>query len=124
MAEILMARQSDTMNNLSDDTSPTLGGVLEGGAFQVGNIGKLASGLVSPLGQGHFDQFSTTGAVPVLYLDQADISEEFIRFDAVAASGVTNPVSSDTTESDGPVGYVRININGTDRWLRFYADTD
>ena len=39
-----------------------------------------ALGTNNPLGMFHIDQSSTTKAEPVLYLDQADISEEFINF--------------------------------------------
>ncbi len=124
MTEHVMARLSDVLTSISDDTSPTLGGALACATFNITNAGLIGAGISAPLGQIHADQASLTGAIPVLYLDQADISEEFIRFDATAASGVTNPVSSDVTESDAPAGYIRININGTDRWLRFYADTD
>ncbi len=92
--------------------------------FTILSTGEIGIGHITPAGQLHVDQSSVTGTIPTLYLDQADISEELIRFDAVAASGVTNPISSDVTESDAPAGYLRININGTDRWLRFYADTD
>ena len=122
MTEILMARLTDiaagSIANIVEDLTPQLGGNLDGQTFNItttGTIGALTA---------DFDQSSLTGAVPVLYLDQADLSEEFIRFDATAASGVTNPISTDVSESDAPAGYLRININGTDRWLRFYADTD
>lgn len=45
----------------------------------------IAAGL---LGQLHIDQTSTTGAKPVTVLDQADVSEEFVRFIGTAAVGV------------------------------------
>jgi hypothetical protein len=42
-------------------------------------IGTIATGKL------HVDQPSTVGAIPVLMLDQADVSEEFIRFVGTAA---------------------------------------
>ena len=41
----------------------------------------------SPLGQLHIDQSGSSDAQPVLYLDQADVSEEFIKFVGTAAGG-------------------------------------
>ena len=41
--------------------------------------GDVGIGLGAPLGQLHVEQASTSGAQPVLFLDQSDISEEFIR---------------------------------------------
>ncbi len=45
-------------------------------------------GTTTDSGQVAIDQSSTTGAEPVLFLDQADVSEEFIRFVGTAASAV------------------------------------
>lgn len=40
----------------------------------------IGLGLTSMLGKAHIDQSSLTGGIPVLYLDQADVSEEYIYF--------------------------------------------
>ncbi len=45
-------------------------------------------GVTSPLARLHIDQASTTGAIPTLYLDQGDVSEEIIRLRGTAASSV------------------------------------
>ena len=92
-----------------------------GEAFSVNeSTGNMIIGAASTFTAGrlHVSQPSLTGAVPVLYLDQADLSEEFIRFDATDAAG--NAVDSAHTPATGIVGYVRVNINGTDRWMPFY----
>jgi len=94
-------------------------------------------GTEAPAGQLHVDQSAAGGAQPVLYLDQADVDEEFIRFDGTSAADQTKSIS--TVNGDGAVtgpkdfsasagwafeGMVRININGTDRWMPYYsADT-
>jgi len=49
---------------------------------------KIGIGTSSLAARLHVDQFSNTGAQPVLALDQADVSEEFIRFIGTAANGV------------------------------------
>jgi hypothetical protein len=62
------------------------------------------------------DQASATGAIPVLYLDQADVSEEFIRFDAVEATG--NSVEDVAAKALTTTKFLRINVNGTDLYLQ------
>ncbi len=64
------------------------------------------------LGKVHIDQSSDTGAIPVLHLDQADISEEFIEM-AGSPNGniMTQSIVADasaTTFTAG--GWLRINI--------------
>ncbi len=65
----------------------------------------------------HIDQSSLTGAKPVLQLDQADLSEELIRFDAAVATG--NPI--DLGSAGTYQGKIRISVNGTFRYLRFWS---
>ena len=50
-----------------------------------GDNGKTMIGTGTPSAQLHVDQSSTTAAMPVAFLDQADISEEFLRFQGSAA---------------------------------------
>lgn len=53
--------------------------------------GNFAVGSLSPSGKIHADQSSTTAAIPALFLNQADVSEEFIRFQGTsAAANLTN----------------------------------
>ena len=69
-----------------------------------------------PAGQMHVDQASTTAAVPVLILDQADLSEEFIEFDSTVAAG--NPI--DTAAVGTYYGKVRVSVNGTFKYMALY----
>lgn len=64
--------------------------------------------VTAPQGQLHVDQDSTTAAVPVLILDQADLSEEFIEFTATVGAG--NPI--DTAAIGTYYGKVRVNVTG------------
>jgi len=50
--------------------------------------GNVGIGTTTPTAKLHVDQSSTTAAIPVLTLDQADVSEEFIHFIGTAANEV------------------------------------
>lgn len=49
--------------------------------------GEVGISAVTPLAQLHVDQSSTTAAIPVVYFDQADISEEMIEFNTTIGTG-------------------------------------
>ena len=66
------------------------------------------------------DQASSTGAIAVLTLDQGDADQEFIRFDGSTASDQTASLTTDTTVGS-LTGHIRVNINGTDFWIPYYA---
>lgn len=80
----------------------------------------IGNNISGPLGQLHVDQTSTTGATTVLYLDQADIDYAFTNYVGTSAADGTRSLSSDTTEDDAKGGAIRIQINGTDKWIRYY----
>jgi len=87
-------------------------------ALHVDTNRDVGIGTTSVSGQLHIDQDSASGAQPVLYLDQADVSEEFIRFQATA--GDSNAVSTKIVGSH--YGRVRVNVNGTDMWMPVFND--
>ena len=66
------------------------------------------------------DQASSTGAIAVLTLDQGDADQEFIRFDGTTASDQSASLTTDTTVGS-LTGHIRVNINGTDFWIPYYA---
>lgn len=80
--------------------------------------GRFAVGAAVANGIAHFDQASTTGAIPPLLLDQADVSEEFIEFVGTSAANNTNTIS--TTAVGTYAGKLRVNVNGTYYWLPYY----
>ncbi len=84
----------------------------------INTSGDAMFGGSSPAGQLHVDQSSASGAQPVLYLDQADVSEEFIRFQATA--GDSNAVS--TKQVGSLYGRVRVSVNGVDKWMPVFND--
>lgn len=65
----------------------------------------------------HVVQALTTAAVPVLRLNQADLSEEFIRFESTVGAG--NPI--DTAALGAYYGKVRVYVEGVGaKWLALY----
>lgn len=78
-----------------------------------GRVGINTDPLSAQLG---VDQASTTAAIPVLILDQADLSEEFIEF--VATVGAGNPI--DTAAIGTYYGKARVSVNGTFKYVALY----
>ncbi len=93
-------------------------------------VGINASGPSATL---HVDQFSTTGAIPVAFFDQADISEEIIWYSGESAAGSADMSLVDASEFTTPgalLGWIKKKIQdnrggggvGTiDAWMPFYA---
>ena len=66
------------------------------------------------------DQSSSTGAIPCLELDQGDNDQPFIKFDGDSQSDTSGNITTDTSIGD-LTGYIRVNVEGTDRWIPYYA---
>jgi len=89
---------------------------VDGGLNRVG----IGIGGAGQLGKLHIDQPSLTGAIPVLHLDQADLSEEFIEF--AAAIGVGNPIEAVAAKALTHTHFIRIDVVGVGH-LYFGAGT-
>ena len=87
-------------------------------AIMSGNVG---IGVTAPLAKLHIDQSVADAAIPVLSLDQADISDGFINFIGATAASAAGPISSWTT-GNSIQGFVRVEINGVQRWIAHYSD--
>jgi hypothetical protein len=89
--------------------------------FIDGSADKIGFGMSAPTSAFvTIDQDSSSAAIAVLTLDQGDADQEFIRFDGQSASDSSASISSSTGTSGSKVGAIRINIEGTDRWIRVY----
>jgi hypothetical protein len=94
------------------------------------------SNSATPLIYGEFDNFlvgikqetplsrlhltvESSDAVDCLNLEQLDVSENFVAFQATSGASVTNPLTSYTT-GNTIQGFARVDINGTARWMPFY----
>jgi hypothetical protein len=91
--------EGDTLSNLF---------MLDASADAIGV--NVAAGSIT--GLFHIDQSSTTGAKPVLTLDQADVSEEIIRYIGTAADNVLTQslVAIADVASAVLVGYVKVYV--------------
>jgi len=74
----------------------------------------------APGGKLEVNQNSSTGAIACLELDQDDQDQEFIKFDGTSASDQTKSLTTDTSVGS-LTGHIRVNVNGTDYWIPFYA---
>lgn len=72
--------------------------------------GRVSVEALSPAGKFHVDQESSTGAIPVLVLDQADLSEEMIEF--VTTIGVGNPVEAIGAKSLTTTHFIKVTLPG------------
>ena len=88
---------------------------IDGSADRVGfGTNTLTNGFVT------IDQASSTGAIAALSIDQGDEDQEFIDFRGTSASDSSASISSSTDTGGSKVGAIRINVNGTDRFIRIY----
>ncbi len=89
--------------------------------FVDGSADKIGFGISSPTSAFvTIDQASSSGAIAVLTLDQGDGDQEFIRFDGSTASDQSASLTTDTSVGS-LTGHIRVNINGTDFWIPYYA---
>ena len=73
----------------------------------------------APNGKLEIDQYSSSAAIAVLTLDQADADQEFINFQGTTASDQTSSLTTDTSVGS-LTGHIRIAVNGTDYWIPYY----
>jgi hypothetical protein len=82
----------------------------------------MAVGTTTLNAQFTVDQPSTSGAIPVMALDQGDIDDTFINFIGTSAADGSRSISSDTSEDSAKFGAIRVEINGVTKWIRIYDD--
>jgi len=89
--------------------------------FTDGSADIVGIGTGTPSGAKlEINQNNAAGAIACLSLDQDDTDQEFIYFDGTSAGDSTKSLSSSTATAGTKQGAIRINVNGTDRWIRFY----
>ena len=89
--------------------------------FVDGSADKIGIGTDSPTSAlVTVSQANASGAIACLTLDQDDTDQEFIRFDGTSASDQTKSLTTDTSVGS-LTGHIRVNINGTDFWIPYYA---
>lgn len=72
----------------------------------------IIGGGTVPSAKLHIDQTSSTGAKPVLLLDQGDVSEEFVKFVGAAAAGVLTQsvVDEGDQASETREGWLKVEV--------------
>lgn len=80
---------------------------------------EIGIGTVSPTANLHIIQGNISAAIPCVKLDQRDVSEPFMDFIGTSAASAANSISSWTT-GNAVQGHVKMDVNGTERWVRFY----
>lgn len=71
---------------------------------------RVGVGITVPLAKAHIDQSSLTAAIPVLFLDQADLSEKMIEFNTTI--GVGNPIEAIGAKTFTETHFIKITIPG------------
>lgn len=94
------------------------------GHFSKLNVTRAAStaisGQTATIDLSAFAQSSTSGAVEVIGLTQSDVDQAFIKF--TCTEGDLNCVSTYTSTLASKKGAIRVDINGTTRWIQYYND--
>ena len=86
-----------------------------------GSADKIGMGTSAPANaRVEIKQAGTTAAITCLNLNQLDTDKGFIYYEGTSAADSSASLSSSTDTGGGKVGAIRVSINGTDRWIRFY----
>ena len=89
--------------------------------FADGSADKIGFGTSTPADASvEINQANSSGAIACLSLDQDDQDQPFIKFDGTTASDQSKSLSTDTSVGS-LTGHIRVDINGTDFWIPYYA---
>ena len=94
---------------------------LDDAFFIDGSADKVGFGCQDPAGaMVEINQSNSSGAIACLSLDQDDTDEPFIKFDGDSQSDTSGNITTDTSIGS-LTGYIRVDVDGTDRWIPYYA---
>ena len=89
--------------------------------FIDGSADKIGFGTNTPADASvEINQANSSGAIACLSLDQDDTDQEFIKFEGTTATDQSASLTTDTTVGS-LTGHIRVNVNGTDFWIPYYA---
>jgi hypothetical protein len=89
--------------------------------FIDGSADKIGFGTSSPADASvEINQANSSAGTACLSLDQDDTDQEFIKFDGTSNSDQSSSLTTDTSVGS-LTGHIRVNVNGTDYWIPFYA---
>lgn len=97
------------LNGTSSSTNATSAVILQDDG------GQVAVGVATAEAELHVKQQSATAAIPVLLVDQVDVSEEFIHFRGKSAADNTQSIvdASDLATPGAIVGWLKIYVEDT-----------
>ena len=94
---------------------------LDDAFFIDGSADKVGFGCQDPAdAMVEINQSNSSGAIACLSLDQDDVDQEFIYFEGTSASDQSSSITTDTSVGS-LTGHIRVNVNGTDFWIPYYA---
>ena len=94
---------------------------LDDAFFIDGSADKVGFGCQDPAdAMVEINQSNSSGAIACLSLDQDDTDQEFIKFEGTTASDQSSSLTTDTSVGS-LTGNIRVNVNGTDFWIPYYA---
>ena len=94
---------------------------LDDAFFIDGSADKVGFGCQDPSdAMVEINQSNSSGAIACLSLDQDDTDQEFIKFEGTTASDQSSSLTTDTSVGS-LTGHIRVNVNGTDFWIPYYA---
>ena len=89
--------------------------------FIDGSADKIGFGTNSPADASvEINQANSSAGTACLSLDQDDTDQEFIKFDGTSNSDQSSSITTDTSVGS-LTGHIRIDVNGTDFWIPYYA---
>ena len=109
MEQVGAATATNVAAKLSLSTSNTAG---RGVRMTIDPDGNVGIKTASPTAQLHVDQSSTTGAQPVLLLDQADVNEDYFKFIGTSDTSADRALvdAANFTTPGAIVGWLKINV--------------
>jgi hypothetical protein len=73
---------------------------------------------ITPLARLHLEGGTTEGQ-ELLLINQLDADQPFIKYDGTSAANTSNNITTFTT-GNSIQGFIRVDVEGTDRWMPFY----
>ena len=110
---VVLSSVTDSSGLLVFSSSVTTGEV---GRFRANSADTGAFSVLNVIN----DNTSATGAYCLRM--QQDAANAFMNFVGTAGANVTDPISTFVTVPGAIQGWAQIDINGTKRWIPFYAD--
>lgn len=98
-----------------DATAGTVALVIYNSGNVAVNVGSFGVGILSPLAKAHIKQGGASAAIPVILLEQLDVSEEMIRFTSV--EGVGNAIEAVGSKTLTTTHFIKVTINGDVRYI-------